>query len=169
MAAQSTHPAVARVGILRPHPFHAQRMTSIVKRIREECEVSLVRLPTTTLMPIFVMTVTGKKMTLFVNHDGSESIDTIKTKIAIMEGICVTRQKLFFNEQQLDDEPSMAFYQIKRLSILVLQVQMIGHVRDLNRAADRDFDSEMNSRTDGESTCAPESSSDEEASSEMQV
>jgi hypothetical protein len=34
-------------------------MTSIVKRIREECEVSLVRLPTTTLMPIFVMSVTS--------------------------------------------------------------------------------------------------------------
>ena len=73
-------------------------MTSIFQRICEECEVSLVRLPTVTLMPIFVMTVTGKKMTLFVNHDGSESIDTIKTKTAIMEGICVTLQKLFFNE-----------------------------------------------------------------------
>ena len=44
-----------------------------------------------------------------------------------MEGICVTRQKLFFNEQQLDDEPSMALYQIEWLSILALQVQMLGH------------------------------------------
>jgi hypothetical protein len=119
-------------------------MTSIVKRIREECEVSLVRLPTTTLMPIFVMTVTGKKITLDVKSDGSESMDTIKKKIAIMEGICLTRQKLFFNEQQLDDEPSMVFYQIPDMPILVLQVQLIGH----DQWNDRDFDSEMNSGTD---------------------
>jgi hypothetical protein len=100
-------------------------------------------------------------ITLDVKSDSSESMDTIKKKITIMEGICLTRQKLFFNEQQLDDEPSMVFYQIPDMPILVLQVQLIGH----DQWNDRDFDSEMNSGTDGESTCAPESSSDEKASS----
>ena len=67
---------------------------------------------------IFIKTIKGK--TIFVYYIYDDTIKNIKNKIKIKENIPSELQLLFFNEQQLEDDKTLKYYNIENLSTLHL-------------------------------------------------
>lgn len=77
-------------------------------------------------MQIFVKTLTGKTITLYVHPD--EHLGYTKYRIQDKEGTPPDQQRIIFNGQQLEDHKTLTFYKIFKESTLHLVLRLRGGI-----------------------------------------
>jgi len=96
-------------------------MTKITQQ-RGQRQLANIDVPQTTPMQLLVQTLTGK--TIFLNVASHSTIKHVKSKIHDAEGIHPTRQRLFLENEPLENNRSLSDYNIWKESTLNLNLIM---------------------------------------------